>query len=107
MENKPAVLGRLDDVPPMHRREAKIATHQMHIVARQQHDLAGTDHETRAVFALDPDVKLALDDVVVEDQVGCGTERRRALLGRDASRHAPWGKEVGVQEHTAGQMRHP
>ena len=53
----------------------------MHIVARQQHDLASTDHETLAVLALNPDMKLALDDVVIKDQVGRRPEHRRKARG--------------------------
>jgi hypothetical protein len=29
------------------------------------------------------------------------------MLGLDARRHAPRREEVGVQEHAAGQVRHP
>ena len=65
------------------------------------------NHEVLSVLAVDSDAKLALDDVVINDQVGCRPESRRAMLGRDARRDAPRREEIGVQEHAAGQMRHP
>jgi len=71
------------------------------------HDLAGADHELCRGLAGEADPQLALDDVVIEDQMGGRPERRRAMLGRDTRGHAPGGKEIGVQEHAAGQMRHP
>jgi len=52
-------------------------------------------------------MKVALDDVVINNQVGCCPEKRRAVLGRDARRYAPRREELGVQEHATGQMRHP
>ena len=97
----------MDNVAARHRRQAQVAAHQMQIVARQQNDLAGPNHEALSILTLDPDVKLALDDVVINNQVGRRPESRRAMLGRDARRNAPWREEVGVQEHAAGQMRHP
>ena len=69
--------------------------------------LAGPEHEAVSVLTLDPDVKFALDDVVINDQVGRRPERRRAMLGRDARRDAPRREELGVQKHAAGQVRHP
>ncbi len=79
----------------------------MQVVARQQNDLAGPNHEALSVLTVDSDTKLTLDDVVIDDQVGRRPESRRAMLGRDARRDAPRREEVGVQEHAAGQMRHP
>ena len=79
----------------------------MQVIARQQNDLAGANHEVLSIPTLDPDVKFALDDVVINNQVGRWPESRRAMLGRDARRHAPRREEIGVQEHAAGQMRHP
>ena len=48
------------------------------------------------------DLKFALDDVVINDQVGRRPERRSAVLTRDARGDAPRRKEIGVQEHAAG-----
>ena len=79
----------------------------MQVVARQQNDLAGPNHEALSILAVDPDMKLALDDVVIDDQVGRRPERRRAMFRRDARGDAPRREELGVQEHAAGQMRHP
>src|SRR5258706_46841 len=79
----------------------------MRIIARQQNDFAGPNHEVLAILTLDFDMKVALDDVVIKNQVGVWPESRPAMLGRDARRHAPRGEEIGVQEHAAGQMRHP
>ena len=79
----------------------------MQVVARQQNDLAGPNHEVLSILTVDSDAKFALDDVVINDQVGRWPESRRAMLGRDARRDAPRREEVGVQEHAAGQMRHP
>ena len=104
---QPAVLGRLDNVAARHRRQAQVAAHQMQVIARQQNDLAGPNHEVLSVLTLDSDAKVALDDVVINDQVGRWPESRRAMLGRDARRDAPRREELGVQEHAAGQMRHP
>ena len=59
-----------------------------------------------SILALDSDTKLALDDIVIKDQVGRWPEGRRAMLWRDARRDAPRREEIGVQEHAAGQMRH-
>jgi hypothetical protein len=76
----------------------------MRIVSRQNHNLAGAKDK---VLAFDADVKFAFDDVMVNDQVGRRTEGSSAVLARNARGHAPRGKEIGVQEHAAGQMRHP
>jgi hypothetical protein len=67
---QPAIFGRLDDVATRHRRQAKVAAHQMWIIARQQNDLAGANQEVPALLALDPDLKVALDDVVIQNQLG-------------------------------------
>ena len=108
MENKqPPVLGRMDNVAARDRGQAQVAAHQMQVVARQQDDLACPNHEAFAVFACNSDTKVALDDVVINDQMGCTPESRCAMLGRDSRRDAPRRKELGVQEHAAGQMRHP
>ena len=107
MEYSPPSLGGLDDVAARHRRQAQIAAHQMQVIARQQHDLAGANHKVLSIPTLDPDVKFALDDVVINNQVGRWPESGRAMLGRDARRYAPRREEIGVQEHAAGQMRHP
>ena len=79
----------------------------MQVVARQQNDLAGPDNKALSILALHPDVEFALDDIVIKNQVGRRPESRRAMFGRDARRDAPWREEIGVQEHAAGQMRHP
>jgi hypothetical protein len=52
-------------------------------------------------------MKVTLDDVVIDNQVGRWPEKRCAMLGRDARRYAPRREELGMQEHAAGQMRHP
>ena len=59
------------------------------------------------LLTFDADAKLALDDIVINNQVRRRPEGRRAMLGRDARRHAPRREEIGVQKHAAGQMRHP
>jgi len=97
----------MDDVAARHRWQAQVAAHEVQVVARQHDDLAGPDHDVVAFLAFDPDVKLSLDDVVINDQVGSRSESRRAMLGRDPRRDAPRREELGVQEHAAGQMRHP
>ena len=78
----------------------------MRIVARQQDYFAGPDNEALSTLTFDSNTKLAFDDIVINDQVGRRPKGRRAMLGRDARRHAPRREEVGVQEHAAGQMRH-
>src|ERR1700736_6257986 len=67
----------------------------------------GPDCEVLPILALAPDAKIALDDIVIEDQMGRWREKRCAMLGPDMFRYAPRREEVGVQEYTAGQMRHP
>jgi hypothetical protein len=79
----------------------------MQVIARQQNDLAGPDHELLSIRTLDSDVNGALDDVVINNQVGRWPERWRAMLRRDARRNAPGREEFSVQEHAAGQMHHP
>jgi hypothetical protein len=104
MENS---LGRMNNVAARHRRQAQVAAHQMQVIARQQNDLAGPNHEVLSVLTVDSDMKVALDDVVINNQVGCWPEKRRAVLGRDAGRDTPRREELGVQENAACQMRHP
>ena len=101
-----AVLRRADDVTARNRRQAEIAAHQMWIVARQEDDFAAPYLEALSAPILDLDMKLALDDIVIKDQVGRWPKGRAAMLWRDARRHAPRREEVGVQEYAAGQMRH-
>ena len=60
---------RTNNVAALHRGQVQIAAHQMRIVARQDHDFAAADHEFFAVAIFDSDAKLALDDVVIHDQV--------------------------------------
>ena len=79
----------------------------MRIVARQHHNLAAAKHKVSCIRTVDPDVKFALDDVVINYQVGRLPERRPAMLARNARGDAPGRKEIGVQKHAAGQMRHP
>jgi len=107
MENSPPSLGGMDNVAARHRRQAQVAAHQMQIIARQQNNLAASNHEVLCILALDSDMKVALDDIVIKDQVRRWPENGRAMLGRDARRHAPRREELGVQEHAAGQMHHP
>src|SRR6266567_988604 len=95
------------NVTSRHRRQAQVAAHQMQVIARQQNDLAGPNYEALSIRTLNADMKLALDDIVVKNQVGRWPENRRAMLGPDARRNAPRREELGVQEHAAGQMRHP
>ena len=64
-----------------------------------------TDSGGFQVFSLDPDVELALDDVVIDDQVGRRSESRSAVLARNARGDAPGREEISAQEHAAGQMR--
>jgi hypothetical protein len=53
----------------------------MQVIARQQNDLAWPDCEVLPILALDPDAKIALDDIVIEDQMGRWREKRCAMLG--------------------------
>ena len=102
-----ALTDRSAAVTARHGRQAHVAAHQMQIVARQQRDVSRAQRDDIPVRAVDPDTKVALDDVVIQDQVGCWPEIGRAMLRRDARRQAPRREEIGVQEHAAGQMRHP
>jgi hypothetical protein len=77
----------------------------MQVIARQQNDLAGPNHKALYVPTLKSDMKLALDDIVIRNQVGRRTDGGCAMLGRDARRNAPWLEELGVQKHATGQMR--
>jgi hypothetical protein len=79
----------------------------MQVVAREQSDLARSESEALPAFAFDAKAKLSLDDIVKEDEMGCRPENRRAVLGCEADRYTPWRAELGVQEHTAGQMHDP
>ena len=79
----------------------------MRIVARQNHNLAAAKDKVLFVRTFDADVKFAFDDVMINDQVGRRPERRPAMLVRNVRGDAPRGEEIGVQEHAAGQMRHP
>ena len=76
-------VGRTNYVAANYRRQAQIAPHQMQVIARQQNNLAGPDYEVLSVLTVDSDAKVALDDVVIQDQVRCWPEIRRAMLGRD------------------------
>ena len=102
---QPAVLGRLDDFAAGYRRQAQVAAHEMQVVARQQDDVAGPDHQV-SLLAVDPNMKFTLDDVVIKNHVRRWPERRRAVFRCDAGGHTPRREEIGVQEHAAGQMRH-
>jgi hypothetical protein len=79
----------------------------MEVIARQQNDLAGPDHNALSILAIDPDTDLTLDDVMINNQVGRRPESWRAMLGPDARRDAPRREELGVQKYAAGQMHHP
>jgi hypothetical protein len=103
---QPAVRRRSNDITPGHWRQVQVAAHQMQVVARKQHDLAGANHDLVAL-AVNPDVQVALDNVVIDDQVGCGPERWRAMFRRHTRDDAPRRPELGVEEHTAGEVRHP
>jgi len=78
----------------------------MQVIARQQNDFAGRNYEILSVLTFDPNTEIALDDIVIDDQMGRRPQRRRTMLGRDARRDAPRREELGVQEHAAGQVRH-
>ena len=93
---QPPVLGRMDNVAAGHWGQAQVAAHQMQVVARQQDDLACPYHEVFSDFAFNPYTKVALEDVVINDQMGCTPEGRCAMLGPDSGRDAPRCKELGV-----------
>jgi hypothetical protein len=78
----------------------------MQAVARKEDNLAGFERQIFSTFTVDAKLKLAFDDVVKDDQVCSRPEDGRAMLGRDLRSHAPRREELGVQEHTAGQVRH-
>jgi hypothetical protein len=42
----------------------------MQVIARQQNDLAGPNHDALSILTLYSDTKVALDDVVINNQVG-------------------------------------
>jgi hypothetical protein len=75
------------------------------IVAREKDHLSGPEDE--GLFTLDTHAELSLDDVVIEDQVGCRAKQRGAMLGRHTCRYAPRCEELGMQEHTTREMYHP
>src|SRR5262249_27072965 len=102
-----AVFRRTDDGAARHWRQTKIAAHQMQVVARQQNHLAGPNHEVACRLAIQPNAELAVDDIVINNQVSSWADSRPTMLRRDPRRHAPWREEIGVQKYTAGQMRHP
>jgi len=77
----------------------------MQVVARQQNNLPRPQRDGCLAFTLDPKVKLTIDDVVVGEEMGRRPQNRRAMLGREACRHAPRREELGVQVRAAGQMR--
>jgi hypothetical protein len=77
----------------------------MHVVSRQQNDFPRPEREGRPAFALDAEVKLAIEDVVIGDEMGGRPENRRAVLGCEACRDAPRREELGVQVRAPGQMR--
>ena len=104
---QPAVLRRLNDVTARHRRQAQVAAHQVQIVARKQRDVSRSQRDALSVLSVNSDANVAFDDVVIDDQVGRRPEHRRAMLGAEARRNAPRREELGVQEHPAGQLRHP
>ena len=56
----------------------------MGVVARQKNDFTGPDCEAFSVLTLTPDMKITLDDVVINNQMGRRPERRPAMLARDA-----------------------
>jgi hypothetical protein len=64
---QPAVLRRSDDVTPRHRRQAQITTHQMQIVARKQRDVSRLQRDAFAALSVNPDTKVAFDDIVIDD----------------------------------------
>src|SRR4051794_28056599 len=103
---QPAFFWGLDNFTARDRRQVQVATHQMQVVARQQNDVADSEHEVFAILAVNPDMELALDNVVIKNHVRRWPERRRAVLWSHAGSHTPWRSEIGVQEHAAGQMRH-
>jgi len=95
----------MDNVAARNWRQAQVTTHQMQVIAWQQNDFAGLDHEA-LFFTLNLDMKFAFDYVMKNNQMRRCREEGRAVLGRNARRYAPRREELGVQEHTAGQMRH-
>ena len=76
----------MNNVAAHHRRKAQVTADQMQVIARQQNDLAGANHEVFSILTLDSDAKATLDDVVINNQVGRWPESRRAMLGREAPR---------------------
>jgi hypothetical protein len=76
------------------------------VVARQQNNVAGCNHEALSILTVDPNTEFTLDDVVIKNQVRCWPESGRAVFWPDAGGHTPWREEIGMQEHAAGQTRH-
>jgi hypothetical protein len=54
----------------------------------KQYDIARSKRKVLSILAVDPDTKLALDDVVIKNQLGGCPESGRAMLWRNARRHA-------------------
>ena len=104
---QPAVPGRLDDIATRYRRQRQVAAYKVQVVARQQNDVPGSKHEVLSILAVDPDTEFTLHHVVIENQMRRFPESRPAMFWRNAGGHAPRREELGVQEHAAGQMRHP
>src|ERR1700720_305726 len=104
---QPAALGRADNMATSYWRQGQVAAYQVQVVARQQNDVAGSKHEALSILAVDPDTEFTLDDVVIKNQMRCRPESGRAMFWPDAGGHTPRREELGVQEHAAGQMRHP
>jgi hypothetical protein len=42
----------MNNVAARHRRQAQVAAHQMQVIARQQNDLAGPNHEILSVLTV-------------------------------------------------------
>src|SRR4029077_17977491 len=78
----------------------------MQVIAWQENNITHPKYEALSIFAVDPNTELPLDDVVIENQMRCRAESRRAMFWPDAGGHTPWRGEIGVQEHAAGQMGH-
>ena len=67
---QPAILGRFNNVAALHRRQAQVAAHQMGVVPRHKNDFAGPNDEAFSVLIFNSDMKITLDDVVINNQVG-------------------------------------
>jgi hypothetical protein len=93
---QPAVFARPDNIATRDGGNIEIAAHQMQVVARQQNYLAGPDDGTLSSLTFDANAKRAFDDIVINNQMRRRPEGRRAMLGRDACRHAPGREKIGV-----------